>query len=249
MDILVLKKLGLTDKDAKVYVKLIEHGPISVRALAQLSDLNRGTTYDILKSLQRKGLVSYFHHDTKQNFVAEDPLRLIKLIKDREEELIEVKNKIDDIIPELKSLQAQGDNKPVTKYYEGKEGIRFILDDVLTTMKESDANEYYIYSAPGVREDIYAAYPDFIKKRIKYKLIVKTISLSEGGDTYGLDERKWLPKSQISNKVETTYILIYGNKCAFISRDSSHKPVGVIIENKMIYETQKIIFDQLWKFL
>lgn len=247
MEITFFKKIGLSDKDAKVYLKLIEHGPISVRVLAQLSGLNRGTTYDILKNLQKKGLVSYFHHDTKQNFVAEDPVRFNKLIKDREEELDEVKKRIDDIIPELKSLQAKGD-KPVTKYYEGKEGIRFILDDILSTMKDSKDKVYYIYSAPGVREDIYAAYPDFIKKRIKYKLNVKTISLSEGGDTYGLDERKWLEKEG-HDDINMTYILIYHNKCAFISRNPSHKPVGVIIENKMIYETQKIIFDQLWKFL
>lgn len=248
MDILILKKFGLSDKEIKTYLKLLEIGSSSVRKIAELTGLNRGTTYDILKNLQQFGLVSYYHQDTKQHFVAEDPRRLERLIDNREKELNEIKNKIEDIIPELKSLQGSSSNKPVTKFYEGKQGIKFIMEDVLQTMRIEKEKEYYIYSAPGVREDIYAAYPDFIKKRIKNKIKVKTISLSRGGETYGLDERKWLEKEG-HDDINMTYILIYHNKCAFISRNPSHKPVGVIIENKMIYETQKIIFDQLWKFL
>lgn len=248
MEISIFKKIGLSEKEIKVYLKLLEVGSSSVRSIAELTDLNRGTAYDILKNLQQLGLVSYFHHDTKQNFVAENPDRLEGLLDNREKELHEIKNKIDEIIPELRSMQCSDSNKPVTKFYEGKHGIKIIMDDILLTMKRKGEKEYFIYSAPGVRDDIYAAYPDFIQKRIKNKISVKTNSLSNGGKTYGLDERKWL-KNEGNDKANMTYILIYYNKCAFISRDSNNNPVGVIIENKMIYETQKIIFNQLWKLL
>ena len=66
-----------------------------------------------------------------------------------------------------------------------------------------------------------------------------------GGRKHGLDERRWLG----SNEDSATYILIYAGKCAFISRDAKGAPVGVIIENKMIYETQRVIFLRLWKLL
>jgi HTH-type transcriptional regulator, sugar sensing transcriptional regulator len=249
MDISILKKLGLSEKEIKTYLKLLENGPSSVRMIAQAAELNRGTAYDILKDLMKMGLVSYFHKDTKQHFTAEDPSRLIKFLASREDELKIVKNKIEEIIPELKLLQNTQSNKPVTKYYEGSRGIKFILSDILSTMKEEKNKEYFIYSAPGIKEDVYAAYPEFIKKRIKYKIKVKTISLSEGGGTYGLDERKWLINQKNKLIPAMTYIIIYSNKCAFISRDKSNKPVGVIIENNMIYETQKIIFLQLWSLL
>jgi HTH-type transcriptional regulator, sugar sensing transcriptional regulator len=249
MEITILKKLGLTDKEIKIYLNLLENGSLSVRKVAEISEINRGTAYDILKDLEAKGLVSYYHKETKQNFVAEDPDRIIKLLIDREEELKNIKSKIEDMIPELKSLQNTSSDKPVTKYYEGGKGIKFILGDILASMKEIKEKEYYIYSAPGVKEDVYAAYPDFNKKRIKEKIKAKTISLSAGGGTYGLDERKWLNIDENQNYIEITYILIYAGKCAFISRNSNNTPVGVIIENKMIYETQKIIFLQLWNLL
>jgi sugar-specific transcriptional regulator TrmB len=245
MDLSIFKKLGLNDKEIKVYLTLLEYGAISVRSLAELADLNRGTAYDILKSLQEKGLVSYFHQDTKQKFVAEDPNSLVKLVENREKELQKVKDNFGDLIPELKALQDKGGNLPTTKFYEGIKGIREILDDLLLTMSEQESKEYFVYSATEASDDLNQAFPDFTKQRIKKGIQVKAISMAEGGATHGLDERKWL-----GTKEETaTFILIYANKAGFISRDAKGNPVGVIIENKMIYETQKIIFLKLWELL
>jgi sugar-specific transcriptional regulator TrmB len=130
-------------------------------SLAEI-DLNRGTTYDILKKLQEIGLVSYYHQDTKQRFVAEDPEKLSKLVENKKEELKNIQEKIIDFIPELKSLQDKGGNKPVTRFYEGREGIRFILDDVLLLMGETEEKEF-MYSAGG--EDVYS-YPDFTRGKL-----------------------------------------------------------------------------------
>jgi len=247
MDLNVFKKLNLSEKEITVYLSLLKSGSASIRNLAEASNLNRGTVYDVLKKLQEIGLVSFYHQDTKQKFVAEDPEKITELIHLREQELRQLEIKVQEIIPELKSLQEKGGERPVTKFYEGKSGIHFILEDILEQMKKSHEKDYYIYSAVGVREDVYSAYPDFNKKRIKNKISAKTISLSPGGGTYGMDDRKWLNVKSESEGM--TYILIYDGHCAFISRDVNSNPVGVIIENKMIYETQKTIFLQLWKLI
>ena len=80
MDLTIFKKLGLSDKEAHVYLSLLEHGTSSVRSLAASTKLNRGTTYDILKKLREVGLASFFHKNTKQHFVAEDPEKILKLL-------------------------------------------------------------------------------------------------------------------------------------------------------------------------
>lgn len=245
MDLAIFKKLGLSDKEILVYLKLLEYGAISVRGLANLTKLNRGTVYDILKSLQEKGLVSYYHEDTKQKFVAEDPEKILQLANSHEQELKRAQEKIIELLPELKSLQDKGGRRPTTKFYEGKKGIKYILDEVLISISQERVKEYYIYSATKASDDINKAYPDFTKNRIKKGIGVKAISLAEGGKTYGLDERRWLG----TNDESATFVLIYAGKCAFISRDARGLPVGVVIENEMIYETQKIIFLRLWDLI
>ena len=248
MDISILKKLGFSDKEIKVYLKLLEYGAISVRGLADVSGLNRGTTYDVLKKLQEEGLINYYEKDSKQRFVAEDPEKLLELLQSKQEELEKTKNKVKELIPQLRSMQEDGDNNtPSTKLHEGRVGIRLILDDLLSTLENLDEKEkeYRIYSAMDASRDINESYPDFTQKRIVAGIRVKSISLAQGGTLHGLDERRWLSTDEKS----ATFILVYAGKCAFISRDKAGAPVGVIIENRNLFDTQKIIFEELWKFL
>ena len=245
MDTIILKKLGLSDKEVIIYLGLLEYGASSVRTLSEAVKLNRGTVYDILKKLKELGLVSYYRHKTKQKFVAEEPDKLMALLARRERQINKIKVDLDDLIPKLKSIQDKDGLGPTSKYFEGKTGIRVVLEDVLRSVSGSKTKEYYIYSATNASEDIYSAYPSFTKDRIKMKIKVKAISLAKGGSTSGLDERRWLGTCEDS----ATFCLTYSGKLAYISRDNKGKPVGVIIENKMIYETQKIIFLNLWRLL
>ena len=111
MELTVFKKLGLSDKEIKVYLGLIKSGAISVRGLSGRVSLNRGTVYDTLKRLQAKGLVSYYLHETKQKFVAEEPDKLMKLLQEKEEKLEEIKDTFVSLIPELRSLMEKGGNR------------------------------------------------------------------------------------------------------------------------------------------
>lgn len=243
----IFEKIGLSEKETTVYLALLKSGAISVRGLAEITKLNRGSVYDVLKKLQARGLASFYHHETKQKFIAEDPEKLNVLVEEKEKKLRSAKGDIEKIIPELRSIQNKNGKKPTTKFYEGRSGIKTILEDVLTVLdaQKDEEKEYYVYSAKEASEDIKDAYPNFTKDRIKKGIEVKAISLAGGGKTSGLDERRWLGTEQDS----ATFILVYTGKCVFISRDLRGVPVGVIIENEMIYETQKVIFLQLWNLL
>ena len=188
MDITILKKLGLSDQEIQVYLVRLENSTLSVRAIADLTGINRGTVYDILKSLQELGLVVYYHADTKQKFVAEDPEKLIELVRSREAEIKNVESNLKSLVPELKSLQDKGGDKPATKFYEGAQGVKSILEDLLKTMNNAKDKEYYVYSAKNASDDLNKAFPDFTKKRIKAGIHVKVLSLAKGGGLSGWDE-------------------------------------------------------------
>ena len=113
----LLNKLGFSDKSAKVYLALLQLGPSSVRKLAEFCQLNRGTTYDTLKWLQEKGVVTFYQKQTKQYFVAENPEKLLNLAKNQEVELKEAQDRISKAIPELQALYNKGGERPVARYY------------------------------------------------------------------------------------------------------------------------------------
>ena len=241
-----LKNFGLSEKEIAVYLALIELGSSSVRTISQKAKINRGTTYDILKSLINLGIISYYNKESKQYFIAERPETLLAVIDKKQEELKEVKENIEESLPLFKTIFEKQGGKPVVKLYEGIIGIRHVLEDVLKSMDRVKDKTYYVYSSANVRKNVHQAMKDFSKKRIRRKIKVKTIALGDGGDTVGLDERKWmkLPDVKGQEALRSTYEIIYGgNKVAHISLDNAENPVGVVIENQEIYHTQKLIFE------
>ena len=77
--------------------------------------------------------------------------------------------------------------------------------------------------------------------------LVKIISLGQGGELAGLDERKQMPTND--NQIKSTHEIIYAGKVAHISLDDKENPVGVVIQNEAIYQTQKLIFENIWSKL
>lgn len=242
-----MRGLGLSDKETRVYLSLLSNGPSSVRNLSQTAEVNRGTTYDILKSLQAQGLVSYYDQEKKTYFVAEDPEKLSKLLADREGEIKSLRDQLDTVVPGLKSVAAKCDKaKPVARYFYGAKGIRSILLEVLDDVKKMSEKKYHVYSSTAISSHLYESIPDFTEQRIKEQIFVSVISLGDGGSSdEQLSERRWL----IKDDTAATYTIIFGDKTAFLSLDEDGKPHGVILDDTNLAQTQRQIFESLWPSL
>lgn len=245
----ILKNFGLSEKEIAVYLALIELGPSSVREISAKSKVNRGTSYDILKSLIVLGIVSYYNKESKQYFMAEPPEKLLSAIDQKKEDLDEVRANITQSLPLIKTLFEKQGGKPVVKFYEGSKGIKQIFEDVLDEVSSASDKSYYLYSSATAehRKNVYGDMPDFSEKRIKKGIKVKIISLGEGGKLVGLDERKEMPVS--GKGIKATHEIIYAGKVANISIDSNGEPVGVVIQNDEVYQTKRLIFEFNWSKL
>lgn len=241
----VLAKFGLSDKEVEVYLALLSLGPAPVRRIATEADVNRGTTYDILRSLQALGLVSYYHKEKHQYFVAEDPKKLLDAWREKIEKFESLKKEIAEVVPQLRALHSVVTDRPVVTYHDGAIGVRTILQDVLEQTALEKVKEYYVYSSAAIRKYLYAAFPNFSEERIASGISVKVMAIGEGGELVGLDNRKWLTREDSA----PTYSLIYAGRLAMISTNTEGMPVGVIIQNRGLYETQKVIFENLWKII
>ena len=244
MDISILKKIGFSEKVATIYLTLLGLGPAPVRKVAEASKLNRGVVYDGLKWLQERGLVDFYAKESKQYFVAEDPEKLRLVVEKEKEELKEAEENLQTIIPELRSLHHRGGEQPVARYF-ARDEIHNILEDVLKVCEERADLEYRIYSTVGIREYLYQGFETFSDVRVSKGIAVKVIAIGEGGELRGLDERKWLK----AENGTPTYIIIYPGKTAYISLNAQQEPVGVVIENEGVHQTQRVIFDELWSKL
>lgn len=239
-----IKKLGLSDKEAKVYLSLLELGQASPSEIASYSGVNRATTYIILEELKKKGLATSLEKDKKIHFVAEPPERLKNLFETEERRLKENFSDLKKIIPDLDKLYETRGERPKVRFFEGKEGIASIREDILKTKivrlyQFLPLDESYRYSPPRKGD-----YREEMNKKLK-NISEKTIYFTKRGKIFppkiGKAEYKFLSKDF------KTEIVIYGNKISFVNTKA--KPIGIIIEDLNIVQTIKIIFEMIWEYI
>jgi hypothetical protein len=198
----------------------------------------RTTTHEVLKLLSEKGLASCVIKSGVMWFEAADPKKLINILEEKKEKMLA-------ILPELNRLKSSVTEKPRIEMYEGKEGLKTILNDII----ESNCKEVLQLGSARIFEVLEFYFPHWIKSRVKHKIYTRILqekttfikSLKEDDMTH-FREIRYLPKDFRVN----THISIYGNKIAILTLKKENL-IGVIISNFEIAETQRSLFETLWK--
>lgn len=243
----LLGDLGIARNEAATYLALLQLDSISIRKIAAVTGINRGTTYEILKRLVTLGLVSVRQQGKREQYTAESPEKIYDLIRERRRDLLEASTTAKNIIPDLLARTARSQGRPLVRYYEDDEGVATILKDVLQTCRMMNEPAYYAYSSSPIRKFLYRKYPQFTERRIAEGIDVKVIAVGDGGDEAPKSERKWL-RDVPANKA-SSYTLIYGAKVATISIADDFTPYGVVIEDAGAATMQRLLFEQLWQTL
>ena len=148
-----LQDIGLSDKEASVYLALLAFDHTSVIELAAKTKINRSTTYVVLESLAKKGLVSETTIGKKTHYQAEPPERLETYVERRKVVLEEQAKRLRDIIPQIKTIQRETGERPLVKYFEGREGIISANEEFYST--RADSKETYIIYSKDLVDDIF----------------------------------------------------------------------------------------------
>ena len=120
----LLREIGLSMNESKVYEALIPLGEASVQEISLKAKVHRRNVYDSLAKLVDKGLVSEVFVKGEKHFKAMSPQRLMELLKEKEEHL----NKV---LPELKAKQQAFEEKEEAYFHRGTEGFKLYLQSIL----------------------------------------------------------------------------------------------------------------------
>jgi len=189
-------------------------------------------------------LLAKFEDEKGQKFLAESPEKLAGVLKQKQTEFKQ-------ILPNLLAIANTGnDLKPEVKFYQGQEGLKAVYEDTLSSGQKGDEILAY-FSA----QDILSILPDYImdylqrriKKGIKMLAIVRDSEMAQKHqrqDAKELRQTILLPKDKFNLTIEKN---IYADKIALMSFRGW--PMGIIIKSKQIANSERIIFELLWKNL
>lgn len=244
-----IEELGLSNKEAKVYVACLKTGPSAVQRIADQAGIKRVTTYVILESLVGLGLVSQSVKGKKTYFIAEEPSNLSRLLDKREQELKDQKNNFEQILPELLSLKTIPEESPDVKYYDSADAI-LTLYSTLYRENPTNANEVYEISNPDQVSNFFSSLgegrpnPD----RMAYGIHDYFLYTSAEGPTYAATDKEFNRESRYVSPGDypiTGNLSILGDKVVLISLTGS-RPIGIVINSHEIAQTMKTVFKMAW---
>lgn len=122
----LLRDIGLSQNESRVYESLLQTGEASVQSISIKSKVHRRNVYDSLSKLVEKGLASEVFVKGEKNYKAVNPRRLLELIKEKEE-------KINKILPEMQKKYEFTEENEEAYLYKGIEGFKSYLQDILKT--------------------------------------------------------------------------------------------------------------------
>lgn len=237
-----LQQIGLTEKEAKVYMAAIELGKASAQEISTKAHIKRPTTYFTIDQLMQKGLMSSVYEGKKQFFMAENPERLEDVFKARQDELKRQGEKLGKLVPDLKRLRPKNKDVPVVKYYIGKEGARSMVKDLLKFSGDEAWIAYphdtvkAMFSSEELREMRF--------NRIQKEARAKALYTSSGNPILDNPSTEHVKLNGDNLKLPAD-IAVYGNYTRLTS--FSDDVFGVVIEDKDIAESMKTLFKLAWE--
>lgn len=236
----LLQSAGLTNKESRTYLALLELGPSTVKPISDRAGIKRTSIYNFIDGLIERGLISKTLVRGRNVYQAKPPQRLLEIQR-------EALNSIEGALPEFLARFSSHKSKPKVSYFEGPEQTRNIVKEEPLCRKEV----CYIWPGADIIEAVGGA--EFMntidRKRIAAGVHVRTIRFrtkdvkfktSSHGQQYLRELRYAPPELNVSMAMG-----IYDTgKVSFFS--SRRETFGILVESNELAQLMKVLWELLW---
>lgn len=242
-----LQAIGLTDKEARVYLAVLELGPSPVQHIARHAGVPRATTYLVLRDLKDHGLATTHEKGKKVFFTAEPPEQLASLVAKQADAVREQERLLKRLIPVLAGRgQFVGTTRPTVRFYEGAESLRAFIRDNILRAGEKGGEVLGMVSYDEAEKLLQLArltWDDVVKYRQRAHRRRRLIFTFREGKGRGPTTRDTvsLPYREFPLTADIT---IVGNRVAIVPYQEPIRAVA--IEDPAIAEAFRVVFNALW---
>jgi len=240
--LITLQNYGLSEKEARVYLTVLELGTSIASTIARRAELNRVTTYTLLEDLKKDGIVNETTKEGVKYYSVISPDILLKQLEQKYESFKEK-------VPELLALVEKFWSKPKVQFFEWLEGMKKMYSDLLTSTTEP------IYAFLGLESISPKLHEyldkEFLPQRIKLGIKARVIShawaknkIYKSLDKHALKETRMIKNDDFILHHE---INIYWENRVAIAMFNHEEMSALIIHSKKFHDTMLSIFNFIWK--
>lgn len=244
--ITLVKALGCTADEARVYVTLLELGVVSALMLSRKLRMGRTKVYRILDKLVAKNLAVIHVREQGFAFAASNPQVLEQLIIAEEKRVEGIRQMLPSVLTELTALTGVGKKNSKVLYYEGIEGVRQMsynslrANQELLTMEVGTLNDIFTY------KEAEAMRAEFVKAGIKVRTLTNQNYIEPWTDNEEMVNHFWEIRQIPKEKMEIQFEILLYNNVYSLYRYEGEQIFGVEIYDDFLSQMQRSLFEYLW---
>lgn len=253
----ILSQLGLSEKETKVYLALLQLEHSTVQWIAKKSGINRTTVYDILETLQQKGLARFYVKKGGKYFVAADPEKLVEMEEQKMQKQQSLLENLKKGLPELLSIYNSKKIKPKIQFFDSSEHLEEMYMNMYGQGKaQEDCIEYASWGEkPEVLPDIFPQETrnKLLEHRKKHKIFIRQVAIKSNytkdwiKPEYGkkrFKEVRLISKNgfDFGANLET-----YNNRIIIVQFNKETGLTGILIESRELCQMIRTMFEFMWQ--
>lgn len=245
MDLTLLKNIGLTEGEIKVYSALVELGSAPIFKLMKLSKVSSSKVYLILDKLMQKGLVSFNIADGTKFFQITNPTSILDYVNHQKQELADFNRNFESLIPQILSKKGTFEQESA-QVYTGVRGISAAFENLLKELKKGEEYCFFSINSNELRsKGMELFFKNYHQKRIEKGIKVRGIvspAISPDFMKEVLNKNYSIKYYQLTLP---TGIIIGKNRMLMPLWGETN--VCYEIVSKRMTERYQMFFEQLWK--
>lgn len=241
-----LRFFGANAREANIYMRCLQLGPCSVQELAHSMRMNRVTVHSAVGQMLEKGLLFETRKGKRRLIVAEEPVSLLRLLAQKEQEITRARANMERIMRLLTSLQSTDQSVPTVKLYEGADGFKKMLEETLSARGEVLMFSY----VPLFSELVGVKYlEDYFQRRAKREIHTRLLfppcefatKVSTRAREYRIQVRTLAPQY-----VWQAGIFSWNDSLALLSYTERQLTCTIIENRDLAHFFRMVIFEMCW---
>ncbi|MFH1053665.1 MAG: helix-turn-helix domain-containing protein [Candidatus Woesearchaeota archaeon] len=233
-----LQQFGLSPGESKVYLCLLESGPLTTGILARKAKVSASNIYDILERLQFKGLVSYIMVENIRTYQVTNFNQFSEYLEKEKSEVEKKITSFNALLPQLE-MYKQLSSELAAQIYSGAKGIKSAYVDLFASRLSSEF--FYVHE-----EAYHEISSNFYRKNLRlWKSVhIKGIVNASFLKTKLFKSLKGMDIRYVSYPLPGC-IDLCGEKVLIITW---HTPAtAILITSKSLSDQMRQYFNSVWK--
>ncbi len=246
MNLSVLKDLGFTQGEIKVYSALLSLQKSTVTKIIEKSGVSSSKVYLILDKLIHKGLVRYIIIKNAKEFHLSPPSELVEYVEREKAKLVQAERKTRKLVEQISSSLSTYSQESA-QIYRGTKGVKAAHVSLLEGLTKDDVFRFFSVEKTAVKNKATRLmFADIHAKREARKIPVRGIALPELKGLF----HKYFPNTSTYNVRFHPLTLNQGitiGKDRIIIENALPEPFAVEIISEQMAKRYQEFFDKLWR--